>query len=464
MGKILLAATNDGVCQITGSKALAGSEAAFVKKSVNNSFQPSWLYRSKQDTNRVYVGLFDGLASLRWNGKWIDEGRINGIQEAIRNLIESEDGTLWLGTESKGVIRVKFPEGAAQASLLPKNPTIERFGTEHGLPQGGVAVFAVAGGEFFAMKDGLFRFDQSRGVFIPDSTFRMVGFGGSAEEYSLKEDRHGNVWINFGRETAVALRQPDGSYLPEKTPFLRIADLRAYSMYIEDDGVAWFGSEAGVIRYDPHIQRNYAADYPALIRRVTVDEDSVIFGGTDVETSGPDVSKRRDVSALSYAHNALRFEFSASSFEAESENQFQTFLEGFDDHWSNWSKENKRDYTNLPPGDYRFRVKANNIYQHESNEAMYEFKILPPWYRTTWAYLFYLLAAGGFVFGLIRMRTRQLETRHRELEKTVEERTAEIQKQKENVELLSEIGKEITASLDMDTIFFQAIRARQSTG
>jgi len=56
---------------------------------------------------------------------------------------------------------------------------------------------------------------------------------------------------------------------------------------------------------------------------------------------------------------------------------------------------------------------------------------------------------------MVREATRKIEERRRELEIAVQERTAELAKQKENVELLSEIGKEITASLDMDTIFYK---------
>jgi signal transduction histidine kinase/DNA-binding response OmpR family regulator/ligand-binding sensor domain-containing protein len=443
IGKDLLVATGSGVYRI------AGDEAIVVKKSVNNSYQSSWLYRSRQDTNRVYVGLFDGLASLRRNqGTWIDEGRINGIHEEIRNVIEGEDGTLWLGTQLTGVLRVKFPAGTNPGVLgspRPGNPTIERFGVEHGLSPGGASVHSVAGREFFSTKAGIFRFDENRRRFIPDSTFVPTSrdFGGSQEEYSLKEDYQGNVWINFGRETAVARPDPsgDGSYIFEKTPFLRISDLRAYWIYPEDDpvppgreagGIVWFGSDAGVIRYDPYIQKNYAADFPALIRRVTVDEDSVIFGGTVIEANKSFVPK------VAYAHNALRFEFAAPSFEAESENQFQAFLEGFDDHWSAWSKESKRDYTNLPPGDYRFRVKAKNIYQHESSEAVYAFKILPPWYRTWWAYGGYVLLLGLLVLTAHRVQHARL-----------------VKRERQSAELLSRIGKDITASLDSDTIFYK---------
>jgi signal transduction histidine kinase/ligand-binding sensor domain-containing protein len=462
IGKNLLAATLDGVYQITGDRA------TFIKKSVSRSFAANVLHRSKRDSDRVYVGLADGLAALRMSkGKWIDEGRIRGIQEEIWSIVESEDGKLWLGTTSTGVLRADFSTGADL-----QNPKVERFGTAHGLPEGGIEVFAVAGREFFASKEGIFCFDESRNVFIPDSTFAPNGrsvaaFGGSPNEYSLREDRGGNVWINFGRETALAKRQADGVYATDKTPFLRFFDFPVVAIYPEDDpadsgtsSVVWFGGGDGLIRYDPHIQKNYAADYLALIRRVIVGDDSVIFSGANIlEANGP-------TAKLKYADNAMRFEFSASNFEAEAENQFQNFLEGFDDSWSAWSKETKRDYTNLPPRTYHFRVKARNIYQHESREAEYTFTVLPPWYRTWLAYAFYGLILAAVVFAADRLQRRRLikreRTRARLREAELRAQAAEAQakalqaenERKKNVELLSEIGKKITASLDFDTIFY----------
>ncbi len=424
-GKSLLVAADDGVYQINDNNA------TIVKKSVGESFFSYSLYRSKHDSNRVFVGLVDGLASLRMkNGSWIDEGRIGEIYESIRSFVPTsrDDGRLWIGTQSSGVLCLHLtPESPL------RNPKIERFGPEHGLPKGGVSVFSIGGHECFATIGALFRFDQNRGEFVVDSTFGDFSFGGSHEEYSLKEDpaTPGQVWINFGRETVLAIRRPDGSYIQEKTPFKQINDLPNYFIYPEADGAVWFGSEEALVRYNPRVQKNYALDYPALIRRVIAKEDSVIFGGAYVESDALPPK-------LAFHDNALRFEFAATTYDSPSENQFQTMLEGFDDHRSAWTKEPKRDYTNLPPGDYLFRVRANNIYQHESSEAIYAFTILPPWYRTWWAYGGYVLFLGLLVLTAVRIQHARL-----------------VKRERQSAELLSRIGKDITASLDSDTIFYK---------
>ncbi|MGH7598304.1 MAG: GAF domain-containing protein, partial [bacterium] len=455
---MLLAATNEGVYRIDGDRAV------FVKASVNNAYRANFLHRSRQRLNfkegsaRIFAGLETGLASLRLEpagagGKWIDEGSIDGIHEDIIRIVEPEPGVLWLGTRAQGVLRVEFTEPVQHEADLG-HPKIERFGVAQGLPAGGVTVFMVAGKAYFVSQDGIFRFDPNQRVFIPDSTFNLkpVSFSSAVEEYTLQEDAQARVWINFGREVAVERPQAGGSYVPEDTPLRRFFNETFFYIYPEPDGVVWLGGPNTLIRYDPNIPQDNMAAYPALIRRVTVGGDSVIFGGANLNGDG------NLAPVLDYSKNSLRFEFSASSYEEIARNQFQTFLEGFDQSLppgSAWSDETAKDYTNLPPGNYRFRVRARNVYAHESSEAVYPFKILPPWYRTWWAYLSYVLAAGAVVLGLVRVRTRQLESHGRKLERIVEERTAEIRSQKDNVELLSRIGKDITASLDFDTIFYK---------
>ena len=83
------------------------------------------------------------------------------------------------------------------------------------------------------------------------------------------------------------------------------------------------------------------------------------------------------------------------------------------------------------------------------------FVIQPAWWQRWWAILLQLGLVTGAVFAVQRYRTRQLRERSQVLEYTVQERTAEIRAQKESLEHLSQIGKEITASLEFDTIFYR---------
>ncbi len=449
-GDKLLGATSAGIYQIENT------HAGMLRPS-----GPSYtLYRSQKDTALIFVGLEKGLATLRFHSKskkWLDAGIVNGIETDVRNITETTTGNLWLGTRTRGLMRVDFSHG------FTLSPKIEIFDARHGLPgaHGWITPVLLAERELFVTEKGLFGFEDKAHRFAPDTTFGAAYADTTRSTGEAAIDRHGNFWLQSGSGTTQqigeAIRQSDGAYVWRYTPFARLSDFIVYDFFLEDEDeapgaeIAWFGGPDGLVRYDGAAQKNYEVDFTALVRRITtVNGDSIIFGG-----AGSGISSARISPPLAYANNALRFEFSATSYEGETANQFQYFLEGFDKGWSAWTKETKKDYTNISEGTYRFHVRAKNFYNRESAEASYAFEVLPPWYRSWWAYALYFSGLVLLVYSGIKYRTRQLEQRSRKLEETVQERTAELAEQKNNIELLSQIGKDLTASLDLDIIFYK---------
>ncbi len=449
-GDALLAGTRVGVYQIENTRA------RMFRPSSEHSYA---LHRSKKDTTLIYVGLESGLAALRFDPrekKWLEAGTIAGVAAEVRDLAESANGVLWLGTRAEGYVRVDMSNG------FSLNPAVEILDARHGLPADPrwVTIVSLAGREVFVTNRGLFRFDERAHRFFPDSTFGAAYADSSRSTGEAAVDRANNFWMQFGsgasQQIGRAVRQKDGTYVWQYAPFARLSNFNVWDFFLEAEEtesgaeVAWFGGPEGLVRYDGTEPKKYDAAFSALIRSVTTaNGDSIIFGGAASD------NRSAARSPLAYANNALRFEFSATSYEGEAANQFQYFLEGFDKGWSAWTKETKKDYTNISESSYLFHVRAKNVYNHESAEALYAFQILPPWYRTWWAYLFYVGALGSLVYGGIKQRTRQLEQRSRKLEATVQERTAELAQQKNNIELLSQIGKDLTASLDFDVIFYK---------
>jgi signal transduction histidine kinase/ligand-binding sensor domain-containing protein len=420
-GDVLMVGYGSGLHQIDGAVAHV------IKPNIGASFSCGAIRYSRQDPKRLWIALEDGLATMHLDdhGRWVDDGRIPGVRETLNVVAEPTPGVLWLGTGAQGTLRVQFPDGSFD------HPRIDRYGKAAGLAgDNGVSAYTVDGRPVFVMKQGVFRFDDQRQRFISDDRFKGVAVGGTQDESAIAEDAAGNVWANFGKETAEFRRQADGSYTAEKTALLRFSDLAVSKIFAEPNGVVWFARDDGLIRYDPSVQKNYAADYPALIRRVTVGEGRMLFGGTLLPGA--------PAPALAAGENTLRFEFTAASYDDVRTTQYQTTLEGFDSHWSGWTSESKRDYTNLPSGSFRFRVKARNLYQHESAETDYAFTITPPWYATWWAYALDALLAGGAIFGFVAVRTRGLRAEGRRLEGVVADRTREIREREAEVRTQAE--------------------------
>jgi len=396
------------------------------------------------DRTRILAGTTSGMAILRYNAAdpWHMslERTLPEFYEYIRQIIEVRPNEFWLSTYDAGAIRLRFRDHDIN------QPVVERFGAEQGLPLGTTSIFQAGGKLIFSSADGFYRFDEARQRFERDPFFKALAIGINASECAVAADADGNIWVNGGRETSLYRKGADGGYRIERGPFSRFNDAMVNTIYPEAGGVVWFGTTDGAVRYEPRQNGDVAAPFPALVRRVKFANDSTLYDGGGLLS---DVDGNRQIP---YRLNAVTFEFAAPSFIKPSANEFQIRLEGFENKWSAWSPDNKRNYTNLSPGHYVFHIKARNIYGQESTEGAFPFYILTPWYRSWLAMIGYALLAAGLVFGTVRLRTRALQERSTALEKTVQQRTAEIQAQKDNVEQLSRIGRDITANLSITEI------------
>src|SRR5260370_3089161 len=143
---------------------------------------------------------------------------------------------------------------------------------------------------------------------------------------------------------------------------------------------------------------------------------------------------------LDHQQNNLRFEFRGLSFRDERDVRYRYKLEGFDRDWSPVTDQPFKEYTNLDPGRYRFRVIAANADGVWSRApATFAFDIRPPLWKTTWFRLLalaLLLALGAAAHNL---RVWQMERRTRELEATVATRTDELRQP--SVELEERVQK-----------------------
>ncbi len=173
--------------------------------------------------------------------------------------------------------------------------------------------------------------------------------------------------------------------------------------------------------------------------------DSTVYGGGVIISNDSNHSSNQTV--LDYENNSPRFEFAAGFYENVDKTEYRYQLEGFDKDWSSWSKETKKDYTQLPEGDYTFRVKARNVFRKEGTEAVYPFTIRPPWQRTWWAYGVYILLFSSFIWALVQWRIRHLQKEKLDLEKTVLLRTAEIKQKNGQLEHIEWITRTINSEI-----------------
>jgi signal transduction histidine kinase/DNA-binding response OmpR family regulator/ligand-binding sensor domain-containing protein len=430
IGDNLLAATSVGIFQVEKS-----TKRLVIK---NPSY---FLLPSGKMHHRIWVGTREGLISLYLkNSQWIKESKFENITEDIWTIAEDKKGNLWLGTLTKGVLNVDF-----QGSGSINNPVLKRYDTSHGLPPGEGHVFMAAGHVMFTTGKGIFRFDEKNKVFTPDDILGEEFAGGEngSGVFRLVEDKYKNIWMHSEARNIQAIPQPDGTFVINKKPFLSIPLAQVNCIYPDpyyDEDVIWFTSVDGLIRYDTKIEKNYDLSFHTLIREAVVKGMPLMY---DAEKFKYKESKggywKDDFPVFPYKDRNLRFHFAAPFFEAETQTQYQCLLEGYDDDWTAWSQETWKDYTNLDPGSYTFRVQAKNVYGTFGSEGIFQFKVLPPWYKAWWAFVLYATAAALMIFLVVKWRSWKLVQEKQQLEQIILDRTKEIKNK--NLQLLEQSKK-----------------------
>jgi ligand-binding sensor domain-containing protein len=401
----LLAATSEGVFHVKNNvKRRVIKDSSYV------------LFPSKHHPGRIWCGTSHGLVALsQKKGQWIKEHQFETINQKICNIIENKKGNVWLVTQGGNVLKVKFPVNINKAFIT-------QYGRFHGLPGGEVNLAEVAGHVIFATIKGLFRFDESEKRFIPDRTLGTEFAGGSRPVSCIVEDKNKNIWFHSEGRNYQAINVPGKSYKIYYKPFRMIPTIWVNAIYPDPDGkIIWLAGDDGLISYDTTLKENCIQDYQTLVRKVMVNGKE-IFGGYKNKL---DKAPKDFFHILEYKERNLHFEFAAPFFMAENDVQYQCLLERYDDNWSAWSKDTKRDYTNLEPGLYTFRVRAKNVYEHLGGQDVFRFKVLPPWYKTWWAFLIYVIGLFLLIFVVAKSQVGKRKHKKQKLEHAIKERTKE---------------------------------------
>jgi signal transduction histidine kinase len=184
----------------------------------------------------------------------------------------------------------------------------------------------------------------------------------------------------------------------------------------------------------------------------------VITGLQVFDDAHPILQDPGRVLSLSYDENELTFHYIGLHFANPARNQYAYYLEGYESNWREVGQTRAATYTNLEPGRYTFWVKAANSDGVWNNEAVsIGVLIQPPWWRSLWAYVFYVVAAMGILFVVDRVQRRRLiarereKTRERELAQAreIEQAHTELQQTHEHLKTTQAqlIQKEKLASL-----------------
>jgi serine phosphatase RsbU (regulator of sigma subunit) len=447
----LLALGSNQIYRITADKA-------YSLLNVNN---PLCLGQSFRYPDHVFVGLNSKLIALKiknsssdsskTDGKimaeLVDTGSFGSIKDSIRQIVADFEGNLWLTTKYNGIYHLEF------SGRKIDDFRIFHYTDTHGLPAldfnrveyiNQQIVVATQKGIYqpaFPLAPGS---DKSALHFMPKLGWGKIFHDQNIEVANIFQDKNKNIWINSGSGLGIMSLEANGSYPWNPLPFKKIKGGASF-IFFDNHETAWIcvPESRSLFRFDATANKNYTIPFAALIRQVkTLKDNTILFYGNYYDTS----SKTADcffnnsllqpaelIIALPYQKNSLALAYGATFFENDTEIRFAYKLADFDDQWSEWLPDSKKEYSNLPEGNYIFGVKARNVFAQESSPAFFRFSITPPWQRTVWAYLGYGLLGLFLFYAGIRLNSARLNAAKEKLEKIVTARTREIVRQRDEI-------------------------------
>lgn len=351
-------------------------------------------------------------------------GETSLTDQRVRVIAPAENGKLWVGTMN---------------GLNLFDPTTQS--AEHILPDPGYPA-SLSGRNIFS-----FLTDRQRRLWVGtldggmsvlmgrDASgrlqFHKIGLSEGlpkADVGSLVMDREGRIW------DSVAVIDPDDFIVRplERSDGAILTTNWVGAGAITPQGELLFGAIGGLNVIRP--ERLAVSDYhpPLFVSDVRIGGRSVPAGALTIPSDG----------------NSLSVEFAALDYSAPERTRYAYRLDGFDRDWIETDSTRRvAAYTNLPPGRYRLELRGSNrdgVWNETSLTLPVE--VLPAWYQTWWFRTLMALLALAAVALLVRLRTAYLRRRQRELEHEVASRTRELQ-------VLGDVGKEITSTLDTEQLF-----------
>lgn len=385
---------------------------------------------------------------------------------AIYTIIEAPDGNLWIGgawdvyrfdPRTKALlehISMTRPDGfsTVQALHVDRRGTLW-IGTED---------------------DGLFRRDPAE-----QKLHRVDADLPGGAIWAIHESRDGKLWL--GTNLALARFDPETQrvrqfYDPEALP-----GAIAYSLLEDESGRLWIGTSHGVARFDPRTERFRAFDTDDGIGNIEFNRRAALraadgtfyFGGlhgltafdpaaihdnptvppvviTGIQKSGPkgtvklnpERARERGL-VLSHEDRVFAFRFAALSFTDAHKNRYAYRLEGYDPTWVQAKTHRLARYTNVPPGEYVFRVKgSNNDGVWNEQGAAIRVTITPPYYETWWFRVLMAVSIFGLLAIAYRYRIAHLRRVERMRMRIAADLHDDIGSQLSSIALLSEMVRD----------------------
>lgn len=348
-----------------------------------------WSVREiKNNPDLLIAGTYNGLRVLsKQAGKFVLLHKVRGFNYSCKTLFASDlPNVFWIANKERGLFRVTL-------SLDLKRVVKVKNYNGGALPVGNnIYVSKINNDLVVSSRQGIFRYNQMKDCLEPYTWLnKILGVTSKPTPCSyIEQDASKNIWyvsngalklLRYNRSTNSYVKNESESYL---AGYL-IEDFEQVNVCRND--IAIIGTEEGFSLFK--FKKNVPKRYPLTlqIRKVylTGNHDSLVYGRSYNYDNKPLI--------IPYSKNSIKIIYGVNNYDKSLETFYSYKLTGDrDEGWSSYTENNAKEYTDLKEGDYTFSVKIINAKTAIPIITSLHFKVLPPWYRSVWAYIFYSIS------------------------------------------------------------------------
>jgi len=400
-------------------------------------------------TGGIWAGAFDqGLIRVDQSA---DEVRFQTLKNSFRNypknefrkirhLAQDQDGLIWIATTDGLLIfdpRSNRPENYTFKAYKKESGNIHSLGgndIQYIYPdsKGQVWILTTTGGLNLAVGSN------------PMKSLSFVNYStkhGLPSDFLLSciEDKQQNLWIatQNGLSKFAANRKSFQNF--NQSDGLGMSTFSESSCAGSPDGKLVFGTTNGYLSFYPNNIHTHKITAPMVITKLQINSKVVETGDGSPLKYQINYTKRVE---LDYDQNTLSFDYAVLDFHSTNKQIYAYRLLGYDDVWRSSEGQRSVSFTKLPPGNYTFQVKSlNDELYKEIPSATLEIVVHPPFWRSWWAYLTYLIIFAGIIILIRRNAITLLQLKQRV---AVEQQVAELK-----VDFFNQISHELRTPLTM---------------
>ena len=237
-------------------------------------------------------------------------------------------------------------------------------------------------------------------------------------------DPSGVTWLT-NSEGKKLYRWKDGKELDDIKYLLRPIDKVTTRAMLAQNKEIWLGNDGGFTIINTAVSDPALQSQPKLlIRSIKLRNDSVLWGGYGKMPNKLPLINNED--------NSISFTYSLDFVPMVGETLYRYQLNN--KRWSAWTDDKEVNFPNLPLGRYTLKIQGRDGFGRETEVVSIDFRIAAPSYLKWYMICLYLILFATLIGGLVRLRLRSLKKDKERLEKVVQERTAEVVKQKDEIQ------------------------------